>query len=130
MKKTVLLLAALACQSVSAQPSAPDYFIEGAALLRVASHMASQCADVQVDVGTDESLRMGVYEMLDTEGWDVRDPRLHSERARDAVLATAEARYAALGLETPLVAAQVCPVARAQAEAGTVLGRLFKVDPP
>ncbi len=112
-----------------AQEGAPDYFIEGAALLRVASHMASQCADVQVDVDADEFLRGGVYDLLDRDGWAIGDPRLHSTAARQAVLAAAEARYDDLGLDTPLIAEQVCPVARREADEQTLLGRLFKVDP-
>jgi len=106
----------------------PDYFIEGAALLRVASHMAAQCEDVQVDVEADIDLRVGVYDLLDRDGWSIDDPRLHSEAARDAVLDAAAARYDALGVDTPLASAQVCPVARAEAAGGTVLGRLFRVD--
>ncbi|MEM1429969.1 MAG: hypothetical protein AAGG09_10965 [Pseudomonadota bacterium] len=107
----------------------PDYFIEGAALLRVASHMAAQCPDVQVDVDADTGLRLGVYDLLARDGWQIDDPRLHSEAAREAVLAAASARYDTLGLETPLVSDQVCPVARSEAEGGSALGRLFRVDP-
>jgi hypothetical protein len=92
--------------------------------------MAAQCEDVQVDVAADTDLRVGVYALLERDGWSIDDPRLHSDAARDAVLDAAAERYAALGLDTPLQSAQVCPVARAEASGGTVLGRLFRVDAP
>lgn len=113
----------------AAQESLPAYFIEGAALLRVASHMAAQCEDVQVDMEADIDLRVAVYDLLERDGWSIDDPRLHSESARQAVLEAAEARFAGLGLETPLLSHQVCPVARAEAAGRSALGRLFRIGP-
>ncbi|MEM6741174.1 MAG: hypothetical protein AAF646_13755 [Pseudomonadota bacterium] len=125
-----LVLACLSAGPVASQEQPPDYFVEAVALLRVASHMAAQCEDVQVDLDADSGLRVGVYGLLDRDGWSIDDPRLHSETTRDAVLALAESRYADLGLATPLESAEVCPVARAEAMAQSVLGRLFRVDGP
>lgn len=122
----LLLVCALPAR---AEEGAPQFFIDQAALLRVASHMAAQCEDVQVDLDADIDLRVMVYDLLDDEGWSIDDPRLHSDAALNAVLARSDAHYAALQIDTPLSPEQVCPIARREASEGTTLGLLFRVDP-